>query len=132
MISVGPVYTGYSSPEEIRTYLANANSSRVLDECKLADSLDEDEKDFPVRLENSAVEFAPTYPSKSSYSTVTLHNFRYSDATHFLCVHILDFTVSIYGPPEVGLEGEFPRKQTLVMEMGTSLTLPCRLGTKLW
>ena len=77
MISVGPVYTGYSSPEEIKTYLAHVNSSRALDEGDLADSLGDDEKDVPERLGSSAVEFAPTYSCKPSYSTVTLHNFRY-------------------------------------------------------
>ena len=124
MISVGPVCVGYSSPEEIRTYLANANSSRALDEVS---SIDEDKEDAPERLDSSAVEFAPTYPCKPSYSTVTLHNYRYVNATTSFVYMYMYFTVNVCEEPEVCRETSLEIKTTSVWK-GRHLSDPAILG----
>ena len=76
---------GHSSPCEIKTYQALADSNGV----SLGEEFPDDlinsysDDDTSEVLEWSSLEFAPTYPCKPSYSTITLHNYRYMYA---LCV----------------------------------------------
>ena len=81
MISIGPVYAGHSSPQEIKTYHLYANSNGVPyeeDPSNLFNSGSEDEESTcEVQQWPDVLECAPTYPSKPAYSTITLHNYTY-------------------------------------------------------
>ena len=81
LISIAPTYIGHSSPCEIKTYqaLANSNGGNLGGEFPndLIDSFSSDDSVSSSEvLEWSSLEFAPTYPCKPVYTTITLHNFR--------------------------------------------------------
>ena len=80
LITLGPTYTGYSSPEEITTYHTYAKSTGGSNgelHGHLSDSFSKDQEVVIEKLEWPSLEVAPTYPCKPAYSTVTIHNFRY-------------------------------------------------------
>jgi hypothetical protein len=82
LISIAPIYIGHSSPCEIKTYQTLANSKGanlvgefhddVIDNVFAADNA----VSASEVLEWSSLDFAPTYPCKPAYTTLTLHNFR--------------------------------------------------------
>ena len=81
LISIAPTYIGHSSPCEIKTYqaLVNSEGGNLGGEfpSDLIDSFSGDDSvSFSEVLEWSSLEFAPTYPCKPAYTTITLHNLR--------------------------------------------------------
>ena len=85
LISIAPIYIGHSSPCEIKTYQALANSTGDnlggefpddLIDSVLSSSCGDDAVSASEVLEWSSLDFAPTYPCKPAYTTITLHNFR--------------------------------------------------------
>lgn len=76
---MGSLYAGCSSPEEIKTYHAYTRTGFPLENSpdSLSYVFGEDEEIVNEEIKWPILEFAPTYPHKPSYSTITIHNFRY-------------------------------------------------------